>query len=110
MFFLSNFFYLPFYSKFTKTNIPAGGRDVELMGTLFIWFFRPDHVLAATTLCATVQALVTGTASHGYVTAVGTGRRIALHHFIHSIHGIHAAVNLHSLRSAAFYRLRAACS
>lgn len=52
---------------------------MNLMGTLFIWFFCPNMFLTATTLVATVQAFIAGAAAHHDMATNVTGRRITLH-------------------------------
>lgn len=75
------------------------GRDVELMGTFFIWFFSPNiffsllHSVeragvvhrtpsersAATSLVTTIITFITGAAAHHDMTTYITGRGITLH-------------------------------
>lgn len=84
-----------------KKNIPTHGRD-GINGVLSYRFFLVRYwlfgeepkrtglcILTATTLVATIQAFVTGAATHHDVATYIACGSIALHTFGCSIHGIH---------------------
>ncbi len=89
-------------------SIPALYRDAELMGTLV--GFPSKHFyhlhsgqecdgsvmsLTTTSLCATVQTFIAGTASYSNMSTVSTRWSITLHLSIHNIHCFHIIITFY---------------